>query len=321
MIHASDQYSYTLGTQAQVPQNMAIGSDSSPAAYGQAAAAAYHNPQAAVASGAPLSAEQQSLLVGGHAHQSHPALPDLAGSSPMHPMPPSAMMFSSMGAFNDAAAAAAAMAVAQGQRPPGSMMQAADIPLQQYPPQLHQQQQQYQQEQQQQFKQEQLSSPEGMALAMGFEVSPTQFKHDQAMMLPPQPIPPHPSGLPQYTEPAKAVMPALRDDAHPVYVNAKQYHRIMKRREARARLAAEHKLNAKRKPYLHESRHRHAMRRPRGPGGRFLTAAEIAELEQKGELPPMSGISPTTNHHSSKPYDRDTSHTKRNHSSASDSDA
>ncbi|KAJ2486610.1 Transcriptional activator [Coemansia sp. RSA 2050] len=323
MIHASDQYSYTLNTQAAVPQNMAIGSGGSPAAYGQGVTTAYHNPQAAVASGAPLSAEQHSLLVGGYAHQSHPALPDLAGSSPMHPMPPSAMMFTSMGAFNDAAAAATAMAVAQGQRPPGSMMQAADIPLQQqYPPQLHQQQQQYQQDQQQQqFQQEQLSSPEGMALAMGFEVSSTQFKRDPAMMLPPQPIPPHPSGLAQYTEPAKAVMPASHDDAHPVYVNAKQYHRIMKRREARARLAAEHRLNAKRKPYLHESRHRHAMRRPRGPGGRFLTAAEIAELEQKGELPPMSATSPTTNHHSSKPYDHDTSHTKRSSSSASDSDA
>ncbi|KAJ2779040.1 Transcriptional activator [Coemansia interrupta] len=75
-------------------------------------------------------------------------------------------------------------------------------------------------------------------------------------------------------------------DEEPMYVNAKQYHRILKRRDARARMAAEHKMNVKRKPYLHESRHKHAMRRPRGPGGRFLTASEIAEMERKGELPP-----------------------------------
>lgn len=67
----------------------------------------------------------------------------------------------------------------------------------------------------------------------------------------------------------------------PFYVNAKQYHRILKRRIARAKLEETLKVARGRRPYLHESRHKHAMRRPRGQGGRFLTAAEIAELDRK----------------------------------------
>ncbi|XP_035672483.1 nuclear transcription factor Y subunit alpha-like isoform X5 [Branchiostoma floridae] len=58
-------------------------------------------------------------------------------------------------------------------------------------------------------------------------------------------------------------------DEEPLYVNAKQYHRIMKRREMRAKLEATGKIPKKRKKYLYESRHKHAMARTRGNGGKF----------------------------------------------------
>ncbi|WBW70952.1 CCAAT-binding factor complex subunit Php2 [Schizosaccharomyces osmophilus] len=79
-----------------------------------------------------------------------------------------------------------------------------------------------------------------------------------------------------------------------LYVNAKQYHRILKRREARARLEERLRgLQTTKKPYLHESRHKHAMRRPRGPGGRFLTAEKVSQLKAQEALEAGKSESPS----------------------------
>lgn len=131
-----------------------------------------------------------------------------------------------------------------------------------------------------------------------------------------QPILSTPATTTQTTNATAGSSPVI---AQPTYVNAKQYHRIVKRREVRQRMEEilakkskkrrlikeqqiknererENEINDQfsgdkangsnngnilgnhRKPYIHESRHKHAMKRPRGPGGRFLTKDELAKL-------------------------------------------
>ncbi|KAF5935261.1 hypothetical protein HYC85_026390 [Camellia sinensis] len=85
--------------------------------------------------------------------------------------------------------------------------------------------------------------------------------------------------------PARVPLPLDLTEDGPIYVNAKQYHGILRRRQTRAKLEARNKLVKARRPYLHESRHLHAVNRVRGSGGRFLSTKK----HQEPDLPHTTG--------------------------------
>lgn len=90
----------------------------------------------------------------------------------------------------------------------------------------------------------------------------------------------------------RIALPVELAEDGPIYVNAKQYHGILRRRQSRAKLEAQNRLIKSRKPYLHESRHRHALKRVRGSGGRFLSAKQLQQSNAELATDAHSGPDP-----------------------------
>ncbi|PRQ46925.1 putative transcription factor Hap2/NF-YA family [Rosa chinensis] len=113
--------------------------------------------------------------------------------------------------------------------------------------------------------------------------------------------------------PPRVPLPLDLQEDGPIYVNAKQYHGILRRRQSRAKLEAQNKLLKARKPYLHESRHQHALNRVRGSGGRFLSKKELQQYDQNPTSGSNDHVSGSINLHQ-----KDTPERESHHSGSSD---